>query len=199
MADRLYLSCWVRGFNGANMLRHFEKLLSVFPFSKLAKRGPELRVYAIERVEPPLFDREFPPGNDPATIIAGAREFMHDDCASDLTAAWDLWQFDGDWKLAPAEVILSCLGPEFENENGDHLRIEFGLDARFIPDPELEGSARMVESNLKSLLRLVRDIEGALDLERRTLWSESGVNPAELIAVVLRPQVGQVSDRPRNR
>lgn len=188
MSDRLYLSCWVRGFNGANMLRHFEKMLGLFPFSKLSKRGPEIRVYAIAHAEPPVIDREFPPGVEPSTLIAAAREFMHDDCASEASAAWDLWQFNGDWKLAPAEVILSCFGPAFDNEVGDHLRIEFGLDAHFIPDPDLEGSARMVESNLKSLLHLVRDVEQVLSLDRRQLWSESGVSPADLIAEVMRPQ-----------
>lgn len=187
MPDRLYLSCWVRGFNGANMLRHFEKLLSVFPFSKLGKRGPELRVYAIEHAEPPLIEREFPPGVEPSALIFAAREFMQDDCACEAAAAWDLWQFESDWKLAPASVILSCFGPAFENEERDHLRIEFGLDAHFVPDPSLDGSPRMVESNLKSLLHLVHETERVLDLERRRLWSESGANPAERIAEVLRP------------
>lgn len=188
MPDRLYLSCWVRGFNAANMLRHLEKVLDVFPFSKLAKRGPELRVYAINRAEPPLIDREFPLGTEPAEMIPAAREFMHDDCASEIIAMWDLWQFDGEWKLAPAEVILSCFGPEFENELGDSIRIEFGLDAPFVPDPKLDGAARMVQSNLKSMLHLVHEIEQALALEKRQLWSESGINPAELIAETLRLQ-----------
>jgi hypothetical protein len=186
--DRLYLSCWVRGFTGANMLRHFEKLLDVFPFSKLEKRGSELRVYALEHAEPPLIDRAFPPGNEPSIMVAAAREFMHDDCACELSAAWDLWQFEGDWKVAPAGVVLSCFGPAFDHDVGDHLRIEFGLDSRFIPDPTLEGSPRLVESNLRSLLHLVHEIERVLGLARRQLWSESGANPAELIADVLRPQ-----------
>ena len=33
MADRLFLSYTLRGFTGMNMLRHFEKMLRVFPFS----------------------------------------------------------------------------------------------------------------------------------------------------------------------
>jgi len=47
MSDRLYLSCWVQGFSDSNLLRHFGKMLDVFPFSKLSKTGPVLRVYAI--------------------------------------------------------------------------------------------------------------------------------------------------------
>jgi len=185
MADRLYLSCWIKGFNGANLLRHFEKMLELFPFSRLAARGPDLRIYAIEHVEPPQFEREFPPVPDPADMISSAREFMHDDCVCETDAAWDLFQYDGEWKLAPAAVTLSCFGPQFENETGDHLRIDFGNDARFLPDARIEGGIKMGESNLKSLVHLIHEIERILPLERRQLWSESGESPAERITKAL--------------
>ena len=152
-----------------------------FPFSKLAKRGPVLRVYGIAHSEPPLLEREFLPDAEAAVILEAAREFMQPDCACESEAFWDLWQFEGEWKLLPAPVTLSCFGPAFENELGDHLRIEFGLDALFLPMPDIEGGLRMSQSNLKSLLHLVGDLEGALDLERRQLWSESGANFAEVL------------------
>ncbi len=182
MSDRLYLSCWVRGFNEVSMLRHFEKLLGVFPLSKLAKRGPVLRIYAIDRAEPPLMEREFPPGVEVKVMIEAAREFVHGDCCAEIDASWDLWQFNGEWKLAPAPVTLLCIGPGFENEIGDHLRIEFGPDARFLPMPGVEGSLRMGQSNLRSLLHLVTEVERVLPLEKRQLWSESGANFADLLA-----------------
>lgn len=182
MADRIYLSVWARGFTGPNMLRHFEKMLSVFPFSKLAARGPVLRIYAIEHMEPPQLEREFIPGVEPREIIEAAGEFAHDDCAFEIDAAWDLWQFDGDWKLAPAAVTLICFGPEFENETGDNLRIDFGNDARFLPNVNIEGGPRMAQSNLKSLVHLVHEVERVVQVERRQLWSESGVSPVDLIA-----------------
>jgi hypothetical protein len=185
VSDRLYLSCWIKGYNGANMLRHFEKVLGVFPFSKLAARGPELRIYAIEYLEPPQLERDFPLGAELPELIAAAREFMQDDCVSEIDAAWDLFQFDGDWKLAPAVVTLECFGPLFENEIGDHVRLDFGHDARYLPDARIEGGIKMGELNLKSLVHLVREIERVLPLERRQLWSESGENPAELIAQAL--------------
>jgi len=184
MADRLYLSLWIRNFDESNMLRHFEKALSLFPFSKLAARGPALSVYALEHSEPPLFEREFAPGVE-AAAMTEAREFMHDDCACEIDAAWDLWQFDGDWKLAPAAVTLACFGPAFDNDIADHVRIEFGLDSRFVPDPKIEGGLRLGQSNLKSLVHLVQDIESKMDLERRQLWSESGQSPADVIAEAL--------------
>src|SRR5271165_5718477 len=81
MSDRLYLSCWVRGFSESNMLRHFETLVRLFPYSKLAQRGPLLRVYAIERVEPPVMEREIPPGPSAEEIAAYAAEFTRGDCS----------------------------------------------------------------------------------------------------------------------
>jgi len=111
----------------------------------------------------------------------------------EVDAAWDLWRFDGDWKLAPAAVTLACFAPEFDNEVGDQLRIEFGPDSQFLPDPEIEGSVRLGESNLKSMVHLVHEIESKLDLERRLLWSESGENPIESILQALAP----LSDAPR--
>jgi hypothetical protein len=210
MADRLFLSCWLRqGANGhtlnrEKLLRQFAKMLALFPLSRLAARGPDLRVYAIERTEPPQFEREFPHAEDPAEtvddVLAAAGEFMQDDCLCEVDAAWDLWQFDGKWRLAPAMVTFACFAPEFDNEIGDHLRIEFGLDSHFIPDPDIEGSVRMSASNLKSLVHLVREVEGTLELERRHLWSESGENPANLIAQALESSVTSQGERPaRNR
>lgn len=157
-------------------------MLGLFPFSKLASRGPTLRVYAIERVEPPLFEREFPVGAEVSVMIEAAREFFQPDCTCEIDAFWDLWQHVGEWKLQPTPVTLVCLGPQFENGHDDHLRIEFGLDAQFMPMPHIEGGLRLGQSNLKSLLRLVKDLEQGLDLERRQLWSESGANFSEVLA-----------------
>ena len=163
------------------MLRHFETLLSLFPASRLAKRGPVLRVYAIDQSEPPASEREFLPGAEAAEIVAIARETGAPDCAVEVETAWDLWQYDMDWKLRPAAVTLISLGPEFENEIGDHLRIEFGLDSRFLPIEGVDESLKMGQSNLRSLLHLVNQIEASLPVDGRHLWSESGANFAELL------------------
>ncbi len=117
--------------------------------------------------------------------MSAVREFMQDDSMCEAGASWDLWQFDAKWKLSPAGVVLACFGPEFEDEIGDHLRIEFGLDSHFVPDPELDQSPRMTASNLKSLVHLVHQVESTLTLERRLLWSESGENPADVIGQAL--------------
>jgi len=179
--DRLYFSCWVKDSRTQPVLHQYHKMLEAFPFSKLAKRGPVLRVYALEHTEPPLIEREFTVGTEIGPLIDAAREIMHSDCACELDAAWDLWDYDGDWKLAPVPVILACFGPEFDNDIGDHLRIEFGPDTRFIPSSGVEGSLRLGESNLKSLLHLLGELERGLSVERRHVWSESGANFAEVL------------------
>src|SRR6266849_3216600 len=78
--DRLYFSCRIRGASETNTLRQFGKMLGAFPFSKLALRGPVLRVYAVELAEPSILEREFPVSSDTAgtvaDIIEGAGEFM---------------------------------------------------------------------------------------------------------------------------
>jgi hypothetical protein len=182
MSDRLYLSCWVRDFSAMSMLRDYGKLLNAFPFSKLSERPQTLRVHAVSHSEPPVVEKPFEPKVGPSEILEAARDFVGSDCSCDIESAWDLWQFDGDWKLLPAPVTLSCFGPDFEQESDDHLRIDFGLDSKFLPMPDVKGSLRMQQSNIRSLLYLVTQLEQALPLSRRKLWSESGANFAEILA-----------------
>ena len=190
MSDRLYLSCWVREFSDSNLLRHFGKMLDVFPFSKLAKNGPVVRVYAISYAEPPILERPFDPGASVSDMIAAARDFVQQDCCVEIEAAWDLWQHRDDWKLWPSVVTLSCYGSGFEYETldqntSDNLRIDFGLDSKFVPAEDIEGSLRIQQSNLRSLLSLAGEIDKALPLERRLLWSESGANFAAVLEEAL--------------
>jgi hypothetical protein len=43
----------------------------------------------------------------------------------------------------------------------------------------------MGQSNLKSLLHLVSDLEEVLDIESRQVWSESGANFADVLRTAL--------------
>ncbi len=185
MSDQLYLSYWIRGFNASSMLRHYEKVLQLFPFSNLRKGDSQLRAYAVAFTEPTLLDVPVAAPVDPASIVVGAREFQNPDICFELETAWDLWKWDEDWKLAPSRVAISCFGPEFENEIGENLRIDFGLDEQFLPGPGGAEGVRMVSGNVKSLLRLVHDLDDRLRVERRQLWSESGVNFAERLQATL--------------
>ncbi len=185
MPDQLSLSLWVKGFDADTMLRHFEELLRVFPFSRLRPGIGAVRVYAIEFVEPPVFERVYAEQADIDTAIAACREFEHDDCAYLVEGWWELFQQNGDWQLVPARVTLACFGPSFENQEGDHLRIDLGMDSHFLPRAEAPASERAIRSNVAGLVRLAHEIESSLPVERRRLWSESGENLAEQLEELL--------------
>jgi hypothetical protein len=179
MADQLYLSYWLRNHTELNMLRHYEKLLKLFPFSRLARQPSTFKLLAIDYNEPPVVEIPYPPPVPMEAVLAVAKDFQNADSCYRLETWWDLWQFDKQWELAPSRVALCCFGPEFERENGEHVGIEFGIDAHFLPQPALPNSLRMVQSNIKSLLKLVHDLDDALPVETRRLWSESGDNFSE--------------------
>ncbi len=179
MPDRVSLSLWIKNYNAQNNLRHFEELLRVFPFSKLRPGISGVRIYALEFAEPALFERMYPGEVDIPTVIETCREFENDDCAYMVDGFWELFQYEGEWRLAPARVTLACFGSTFENDIGDHLRIEAGIESDFIPDPDIPGSDSAVRSNLQGLVRMAKEIGAALPVERRRLWSESGENLAE--------------------
>ena len=86
---------------------------------------------------------------------------------------------------------LACFGPAFDNgtersrTEQEDLRIEFGVDSHYLPRPELAGSGRMTESNIKSMLRLVHELDLELPVAKRTLETESGENFAERLQQVL--------------
>jgi len=179
MADQLYLSFRLRNYSSQNMLRHYEKLLRIFPFSRLARQASTFKVLAVDYNEPPVAEVPYPPPVPIDAVLAVAKDFQNPDSCFRLESWWDLWQFDGDWKLTPARVALCCFGTEFEHESDDNLTVEFGIDAHFLPQPALANSIRMVQSNIKSLLKLVHDLDDALPVETRRLWSESGENFSE--------------------
>ena len=168
-----------------NMLRHWERVLRVFPFSNLTQTASTLRIHAVSLREPPVLERGFENPIDLDAVLAAAREFTASDCLAQLETKWDLWQFQTEWSLTPTRVVLSCLGEMFEDREEEHLRVEFGPDAIFLPDPELPGAGKMAESNLRSLLRFVHDSDQALTFESRRLWTESGENFAERLQSVI--------------
>ncbi len=180
MTDRLMLSCHLRGFHSLRIPEFWEKLVRLFPYSRLTKRPVYLRILAIEASEPPLFERAWEPPFDASEAVKLSREFQHDDGAYQIECEWDLMQQTGQaWKLEPAPVSLWCFGPEFGNDLGDHLRVELGLEQRFLPVPGNDASARAAQANLRSLMHLVSEIEKNLPVEKRHIWSESGENFAE--------------------
>jgi len=184
------------------MLRHYEKLLRLFPFSRLATQPSTFKVLAVDYSEPVVVEIPYPPPAPVDDILAVAKDFQNADSCYWLDTWWDLWHYTDEWKLAPTRVVLCCFGPEFDQGNaGIHpvqpspvtefprspedsqtncgLEIEFGIDANFLPQPDLPDSPRVIQFNIKSLLKLVHDLDDALPVETRLLWSESGENFSE--------------------
>lgn len=179
MADQLYLSYWLRNYSEQNMLRQYEKLLKSFPFSRLGRQLSTFKILAVDYTQPALLETAFPPPLEIESVLAAAKDFQNADCSYRLEAWWDLWQRDAEWELTPTGVALCCFGPAFEKEDDSALTIEFGIDAHFLPQPDAPDSLRFVQSNIKSLLQLVHDLDDALPVENRKLWSESGENFSE--------------------
>ena len=179
--DQLSLSLWLPRGLKQSRIRQFEKLLRTFPFSQRTQPQSLLSIHGVDSTEPPLLERPVNGPIDPAEIMAVFQEYSGDDVAYELESWWDLWQFNGDWTLTPTRVVLACFGTDFDNGTGrgkdqEDLRIEFGAETYFLPQPETPGSVRLMESNIKSLLRLVHEVDSALTLERRSLETESGEN-----------------------
>lgn len=174
MPDQLYLSFWLRGFTPGKTLDALERLLGNFPFSQLRPGVSTLRIYAMEFTEPPLFEHTFAGLTDLGTVMSMCAEFENADCAYVIDGWWESMQFvHGAWQLAPSRVTLTCFSPEFENEEGDHLRIDLGPDANYLPQAGSPESVPLVQANVKGLLRMAAALEEKLPVERRKLWSES--------------------------
>lgn len=172
-------------------MRYFEKMLRIFPFSQREQPQTVLSIHAIDATEPPLLEAPINGPVDVTDLLAALAGYIGDDVAYTIDSWWDLWQFNEDWALAPARVALSCFGPEFDNGTDreitqqEDLRIDFGLDAHYLPQPGVPGAARMIESNIKSLLRLVHELDSSLPVSRRLLETESGYNFAERLEQAL--------------
>lgn len=185
MPDPLYLSLWLRDFGADNALGRFEEALRLVPFSRLRPGLSAVRIYAIEFAEPPALEQALNPGAGVEDAIALCREFENPDCAYLVDAYWEQWKYSDGWKLGPGRISLTCFAPGFENEEGDHLRIELGSEASYLPrggDPE---SVRAARSNLQSVLRLAKEIRETLPVEKERLWTESDENFAERVEAAL--------------
>jgi hypothetical protein len=191
VTDQLFLSIWLDRTAPANRLRQFESLLRLFPFSQREQPQSLISVLAIDLTEPPLLERPVNGPLDPGEVVSILTDYNGEDIAYEVESWWDVWTFEEDWKLGPSRVLLSCFGPEFDNGTDlksaeqEDFRVDFGVDAHYLPVPEIPGSTRMIESNIKSLLRLVHELDSVLPIAKRRLQTESGENFAERLQDVL--------------
>ena len=191
MTDQLFLSIWLTRHARRERVRYFEKMLRLFPFSQREQPQSVVSIRAVSATEPPLLERPVNGPVDMDEITPIFRDYTGDDTAYVLDGWWDLWTYETDWKLRPSRVELSCFGPEFDNgteraeADQEDLRIDFGVDSNFLPQADVPGSAKLIESNIKSLLRLVHEVEQTFPVESRRLETESGENFADRLSRVL--------------
>jgi hypothetical protein len=191
VTDQLALSIWLSRNGQASRLRQFEKLLRAFPFSQREQPQSVISIHAVDLTEPPLLEQPVNGPLDVDHVMKTLADYTGDDVAYRVESWWDLWEYDAEWVLRPARIALYCFGPEFDNgterESGqqEDLRIDFGVDSNYLPRPEIPGSARLTESNVKSLLRLTHELDEALPVERRRLETESGENFADRLQHLL--------------
>ena len=158
MSDRLYLSLWLKEGPARSTLSRFVRVLGKFPFSVLSP-GIALTIRAVSTQEAPLHEESFPSA-DVKAIEEAAAAWTLDDASVEAEGAWDLLAKDGDaWKLKASRVTIAAYGPDFEREDGEDIRIEFGTDSAFLPVPESPESCRNVQENNRSQLRLVKELE----------------------------------------
>jgi len=185
MSDRLSLSCWMRSNHPIARKQNWDILLQLFPYSRLAQGPTVLRVHAVSFSEPMLFEHAYPQPCDVMEVLTVCQEFSAADTAWQLETYWDLLCADSGWSLAPVPVHLWSFGSEFDNETGDQMRVDFGLESYFLPNINDGASIRATQANLRSIVQLVQQLSRDLPVERRHLWSESGVNFAEKLQQLL--------------
>ncbi len=202
MAERFYLSVWLKEHEEANMLDRFRALLDAFPYSESRPRVRAIRVHPFNWHEHPVLEEDFRDGSEAGHALALAAEFLHSDYAYQVAAFWDLWVFQknggpGGWKKTAHPVALVCYGPDFEDSPAErgHLEVDFGLDTPFraaqqLPDADARALAsdyrQRLQENIRKLLDFVREVQQRLPVEKRLLWTESGENFADLIRQSLR-------------
>lgn len=185
MADQLFLSYRFNGYTAQTAVRYYEKLIELFPWSKLSTGVTNVRVHAVSPQEPPLFETSFDDPVDSEKIVAVVREYACADCGIYTDSWWDLWQFERQWQVRPERVTLAIFAPGFETDAGEHMRIDFGLDETFLPRPGLPDYLFMSRSNVRSLLHLVHELDRNFNVLDRRLWTESGENFAERLQSAL--------------
>ena len=138
MPNRAYASLWIRGFDDANMLTHFEHFLATVPVSSGPLGFTELIVRAVDPTETPIDEVDLR-GQllTPADIAQIAREHHSGDVAYEVAARWDLWIREMDtasWKKNPERLNLFCHGLQYDGgvaAEWGHFMADLGFEHLF--------------------------------------------------------------------
>ena len=99
---------------------------------------------------------------------------------------------DDPWKLRQHTIRVLGFGPDFDDgsyEQNGHIRVDFGLDTPWVPEPAddedpdavpLDEEAQLhIQQNIEKLLAFTLLVEKNCGISSRLLWTESGEPLAE--------------------
>jgi hypothetical protein len=138
MPNRAYASFWIRNFDVANMLSHFEHFLATVPLAAGPVGFTELVIRAVDWTESPIEEFDLrSQGLTPAGIVELVGVHLASDVCLEVAALWDLWIRDmesASWKKKPERLRLFCFGPDYDQgifaESG-HFMADLGLEHMF--------------------------------------------------------------------
>jgi hypothetical protein len=138
VANRAYVSFWIRDYSENLILDRFERWLRTVPLSATHPGFDTLTIRAIEPSEPPLLEHDFRGGQaDAAAVTALAREHLHADCSYEVQTYWDLWHPNLDtglWQRVPQQLLLIGHGSDYDQgvaaESG-HFLADLGMEHLF--------------------------------------------------------------------
>jgi len=138
MPNRAYASFWIRNFDVANMLSHFEHFLATVPLAAGPVGFTEMVIRAVDWTESPIEEFDLrSQGLTPAEIVELVGVHLASDVCLEVAALWDLWIRDmesASWKQKPERLRLFCFGPDYDQgifaESG-HFMADLGFEHMF--------------------------------------------------------------------
>lgn len=138
MANHAYLRVWTRDFSEATMIAEFARFLATAPLSATQNSFLELTIQPIDTTETPVASWDLRPLKYGAPeVAAAAMQNLNSDSAYNVTAKWDIWQFDIEtlrYRQEPEPLLLICQGLDFDNgisrETG-HFLVDLGFEHFF--------------------------------------------------------------------
>lgn len=138
MANRAYANIWTLDFSEDTLLERLSEFVGTVPFSATRPGFSGLTVRAVGPAETPLLDPDL--RSTPADVVEAielVEEHLHADGAYELSAFWDLFEFEVAqkvWHLRPEPVLITCNGPEYDEgiavQEG-HFQIDLGMEHLF--------------------------------------------------------------------
>lgn len=186
MSDRLYLSLWIEKHTALGMHRRFAAAIRRFPFSTQAAEC-YLRVSVVDPTEPSLLEQTYTVAEEMEKLLEDCERYTSPDTCFEIECYWDMWhKLPEGWRLKPGRVNLFFQGPEFPSELGETIRVEFGNEPAYVPEPDCDpAELNYYQSNIKSLLKLNSDWVAGLPIEKSRLWSEAPGDLSDRLRLVI--------------